>query len=97
LPEIFRIIKNAFTFHFLLFTFYFSALFYSYAVEDLQTLQTPVSGKQGILPALPCALHMESGIMGERRLSAGDDSADFLGRFLLAVSLVRDFFQVSVL
>jgi hypothetical protein len=78
-----------FTFYFLLFT-----LFYRCAVEDLQAMQAPVSGKQGILPALPCALHMESGIMDKRRLPAGDGSANFHGRFSLAVFLFRDFFQI---
>jgi len=58
-------------------------------------MQTPVYGRQGILPALPRTLHMESGIMGKRRLSARDDRADFLNNFRLAVFLFRGIFQIE--
>jgi len=78
------------------FLFHFSAVdHYSICseAENLQTLQTPVSGKQGILPELSRALHLESGILGKRRLSVGDDSADFYGFIRLALFLFRDFFR----
>jgi hypothetical protein len=58
-------------------------------------MQTTVSGKQGILPALPSALHMESGIMGKRRLSDRNDRADIFNRFRLALFLFRDIFQIK--
>ena len=58
-------------------------------------MQTPVYGKQGILPALPRAVHLESGILGKRRLSDRDDRADFFNRFRLAVFLFRGIFQIK--
>jgi hypothetical protein len=57
-------------------------------------MQASVYGAQRILFALPRALHLESGILGERRLFAGDDSAAFPDDFLLAVSLFRFFVQM---
>jgi len=76
------------------FTFYFLPLFYLCETENLQTLQTPVSGKQRDLPELPWALHLESGIVGQCRLFAGHDFADFYDCFYLDFFLFRDFFQV---
>jgi len=58
-------------------------------------MQTPVSGKQGILRALPSALHLGSGIVGKRRLPDRNDRADFSNRFRLALFLFRDIFQVK--
>jgi hypothetical protein len=57
-------------------------------------MQTSVSGKQKNLPELRRALHMESGIMGKRRLSDDDDPADFYDSLHLALFLFRIFFQV---
>ena len=57
-------------------------------------MQTTVSGKQGNLPELPCSVHLESGISGKRRLSAGDDRADFSNYFRLAIFLFRNIFQI---
>lgn len=58
-------------------------------------MQTTVSGKQGILPALSRALHLESGIMGKRRLSDSDDYADFINNFRLALFLFRFFLPLK--
>jgi hypothetical protein len=55
-------------------------------------VQASVYGAQRVLPELPRALHLESGIVGERRLFGGDGSTAFLNDFLLAVSLFRIFF-----
>jgi hypothetical protein len=63
--------------------------------ENLQTMQTPVYGKQGILPALSRALHLESGILGKRRLFVGDDRTDFYTGFSMAGFLFRDIFQIN--
>ncbi len=60
-------------------------------------MQTPVSGKQGILPELPRAIHLESGIVGKRRLSGCDDSADLCDYFCLAIFLFRSFFQITLI
>ncbi len=56
-------------------------------------MQTSVSGKQRILPEMSRALHLESGIVGKRRLSFADDavsaivSAVFLAVFLYGISV----------
>ncbi len=76
-------------------TFCLFTLFYQCAVKNLQKMQTPFYGKQGILPALSRALHLESGIVGKRRPSAGDDYADFLNNFRLAFILFRGYFQID--
>ncbi len=57
-------------------------------------MQASVYGAQRILPILPRALYLESGILGERRLFGGDGSAAFFNDFLLAVSLFRFFVQM---
>jgi hypothetical protein len=77
------------------FTFCLLPLFYKCAVKDLQTLQAPFPGKKGILPELPRAFDMESGILGERRLPGGDDSTDFYASFFLADLLFRDFLSLN--
>jgi hypothetical protein len=58
-------------------------------------MQTPVYGAQRILSALPGALHLESGILGKRRLFGGDGVAAFRDDFLLAVSFFRFFVQMN--
>ncbi len=55
----------------------------------MQKVQASVYGTQGVLPKLSRALHLESGIVGECRLSAGDDSAAFFDDFLLAFLFLR--------
>ncbi len=55
----------------------------------MQEVQASVYDTQGILPALPRALHLESGILDKRRVSFGDDSAAVFDDFLLAVFIFR--------
>jgi hypothetical protein len=59
-------------------------------------VQTPLSGKSGILPALPSALHLESGIVGKSGLSPADDSAAFFDDFILDVFISRIFYKISL-
>ena len=55
-------------------------------------MQTPFSGKRGILPALPRAIHVESGIVGKRRLPDGNDCHPaFFNDFVLDVYVSRNF------
>jgi hypothetical protein len=90
--------ETSMLFHlFTLSLFHFAALFYECEAQDLQTLQTPVHGKQGILPELPRALHMESGILDKPRLPAGDDPADLRRHFSMDFLLFRDCFQINQL
>jgi len=58
-------------------------------------MQTPLSGKSGILPALPRALHLESGILGKSGLSVADDSAAFCDDFVLVFSFSRLFYKMT--
>jgi hypothetical protein len=60
-------------------------------------VQTPLSGNQGILPALPRALHLESGKLRQSGLPAGDDPAAFSADFILAVFVFGDFYTVILL
>jgi hypothetical protein len=55
-------------------------------------MQASVYDKPGILPALSRALHLESGILGKRRLSFNDDSAAVFDDSLLAVFVSGSFF-----
>ncbi len=55
-------------------------------------MQASVYGTQGILSELSRALHLESGIVGECGLLAGDDCfAARVNAFPLAVFLFRNF------
>jgi len=58
----------------------------------LPEVQASVYGAERILPALPGTLHLESGILGECRLSDGDGRAARLDDFALGFS----FFPVSL-
>jgi hypothetical protein len=69
-------------------------LFFFCAVKDLFDLQAPVSGREAILPALSRAIHLESGIVGKCRLSAGDDRAAFFNDFILAAFLFWNFYAM---
>lgn len=76
----------------------FDALFwYSYLreTENLQNLQTTVSGGKGILRALPVAIHVESRIVVKRRLSFGDGRAAFADASLLVFLLFRFLFTLK--
>jgi len=55
-------------------------------------VQASVYGAQGVLPELSRALHLESGIAGERRLFNSDGAAAFLDDFLLAFLILRVYF-----
>ena len=59
-------------------------------------MQTPVSGRKGILPELPRTLHVESGIVGKYGLPAGDDSAAFSADFVLDVFISRLFYKINL-
>lgn len=61
----------------------------------MQKVQAPVYGEPGVLSALPGALHLESGIVGESRLPAGNDPASFGDAFVLVFLFFRNCFQVS--
>jgi hypothetical protein len=67
-----------------------------YVAQDLQEVQASVYGAQRVLPNLSRALHLESGILGECRLSGSDGFATFLNNFLLAVFLFRNFLQMNL-
>jgi hypothetical protein len=58
-------------------------------------MQASFYGKPGILPALSRAIHLESGILGKRRLSFNDDSTAVFDDFLLVVFISRSFFQID--
>ena len=59
-------------------------------------MQTTLFGGQGILPEMPAALHLESGILGKCRLSDGDDCfAARLDIFILVFLLCRDFYEIN--
>jgi hypothetical protein len=58
-------------------------------------VQAPVYGIQGILPELPRALYMESGVLGKRRLFAGDDFAARPDDFILVFLFFRNFISVK--
>lgn len=58
-------------------------------------MQASVYGGQRILPELPGAIHLESGIIGERRLSAGDDRAARSDDFTLGFLIFRVFVQIK--
>ncbi len=59
-------------------------------------MQTPFSGKSGILPELPRALHLESGIVGKYGLSDGNGCGPaFSDAFVLDVFLSRRFYQIN--
>ncbi len=58
-------------------------------------MQASVYGKPGILPALPGALHLESGILGKCGLSDDDDSAAVPADFLLVVFVSRCFYEID--
>jgi hypothetical protein len=58
-------------------------------------MQASVYGNGEILPALPRALHLESGILGKCRLSFGNDSSAIFDDFLLAFSFSRSIFQID--
>ena len=55
-------------------------------------MQASVFGAEGVLPALSRTLHLEPGILGERRLSVGNDSAAVCYDFFLAVFLFGNYF-----
>ena len=57
-------------------------------------MQTSLSGKQGVLPALSRALHMESGVLDKFRLSFTDDFAALRNDFVMAVFLFRLFYKI---
>jgi hypothetical protein len=58
-------------------------------------MQATFFGGQGILPEMPAALHLESGILGKCRLSDGDDySAARLDVSILVFLLCRAFSQM---
>ncbi len=62
--------------------------------QNLPEMQASVYGKRRVLPALSHALHLESGILGKRRLPGGNDSTAVFNDFLLAVFVSRIFYQV---
>jgi hypothetical protein len=47
------------------------------------------------MPALPRTLHLESRILGKRRLSFGDGRAAFFDDFILAVFSFRTFYAMK--
>ncbi len=59
-------------------------------------MQASVYGASGILPALSRTLHLESGIVGERRLSAGDDCAASDNNSALGIFIFPVFIQVKL-
>ena len=71
-------------------------IFYCGESPNLPDMQTTFFGGQGILPEMPAALHLESGILGKRRLSDRDDSsAARLAVFILVFLLCRNFFALN--
>jgi hypothetical protein len=62
----------------------------------LQRLQATVFCRKGILFALPAALRVESGIVGERRLPFGDDRTAFFDAFVLVFLLFRLFYPLKL-
>jgi hypothetical protein len=70
-------------------------LFFFCEIKDLPDLQTTVSGGKGILSKLSRTLYLESGIVGERRLSFGDDRAAFSDDFVLVISVSRFFYSIE--
>ena len=60
-------------------------------------MQATFFGGQGILPEMPAALHLGSGILGERRMFNGDGSAAVRsGVFIFIFVFCRHFLQMTV-
>src|SRR5688500_14801370 len=65
--------------------------------ENLPEMQTSFSGKQGILPELSRAIHLESGIVGKYGLRFIIYSAGFRVYFILAAFLYGISFSIMEL